>query len=78
MRNSWSESTKAFTRQAFEELSFVSHQGKVWMKHRDRKFGCIKDADAVQGHYVIYAPTGEEIDIFDSISDLIEHGWAID
>jgi len=78
MSKAWSEPTKAFTRQVFEDLSFVSRQGKVWLKHTDDCYGYINDADALRGRYVIHAPSGNDLVIFDSIANLIDSGWTLD
>jgi len=78
MNEQWSATTREYTRKALEKLSFATRNGKVWLKHMDGHFGCMNDVDALNRSYVIYAPTGGKLDKFDSIADLLEHGWAID
>lgn len=78
MHTQWSESTRNYTRLAFENLSFASREGKVWLKNISGQSGYINDDDAICGFLTVRMPDGVSKEEFDSIEDLIAHGWVLD
>jgi len=66
------------TREALEYLSFATRAGKVWLKQMDGEFGYLDDDDALRRHYAIHAPAGDALTTFDSVSELLDHGWVLD
>ncbi len=66
------------TREALECLSFATRAGKVWLKQIDGEFGYMDDDDALRGHYAIHALGGDALSTFDSVSELLDHGWVLD
>ncbi len=74
----WSFALKERTREALESLSFATRAGKVCLKQMDGKFGYIDDDDALRGVYAIHAPGGDALDMFDSVSELLDAGWVLD
>jgi len=66
------------TREALECLSFATRAGKVWLKQIDGKFGYMDDDDALHRRYAIHAPAGDALATFDSVSELLDHGWVLD
>jgi len=78
MTKQWSTATMDQTREALECLSFATRAGKVWLKQIDGKFSYMDDDDALRGHYAIHAPGGDALATFDSVSELLDHGWVLD
>jgi len=76
--NQWSELAVAQTQAAFEQLSFAARAGKVWLKQTDGGYGYINDDDALCGSYTIHSPSGDALATFNSIPELLEHGWVLD
>jgi len=78
MSKQWSAATMDQTREALECLSFATRAGKVWLKQIDGKFSYMDDDDALRRHYAIHAPIGDALTTFDSVSELLDHGWVLD
>jgi len=78
MTKQWSKSTIEETRRVLEDLSFFTRDGKLYFKHINGTFGYIEDGDAILGSYVMHASNGDLLITFETINDLITHGWVLD
>jgi len=78
MVNQWSGAVMINTRTALEELSFYARNGKVFFKHINGDFGYMDDSDVLAGRYAIHSLSGNGFASFDSITDILNHGWVLD
>jgi len=78
MSKQWSESAQQATREAIDELSFGSRDGKVFCKHIDGTFGYMNDAELIEGRYAIHSRIGTLIAEFESVKAMLAEGWVLD
>lgn len=66
------------TKEMLEDQTFPNMPEGVPLKHIDGAFGLIKRDDALSRNWVIEDRNTGEIRKFESVDELINHGWAID
>jgi len=78
MTKQWSVSAQEQTRRSLEDLSYYPRDGKLFFKHINGSFGYIPDGDAIAGCYAMHTAEGEPLTTFDTVSDVLSHGWVLD
>jgi len=78
----WSDSLKEQTRKIIENVDLASFllNGQCHLKNSnpDHRFGYITVNDAIARRYVVQLKGDEGAEVFDSLDELIDAGWAVD
>jgi len=78
MNNEWSDTAKEESRLTLETLGFSVRDSKVFFKRNNGDFGFMKDGDALRGYYKIHTKDSEMLEVYTSITELLDHGWILD
>lgn len=74
----WSDTLKAETRKALDEMWPLTSDGDLCLKHISSHFGIIRFHDLMRGAFLVVDRRSGAETSFASADDLIQAGWVVD